>query len=59
MAIDIIFAEAFIVVTACISIFFGIFNAAAVYAIDMDEVKGTDKDDISENEDMDEKDVKG
>jgi hypothetical protein len=38
MAIDVIVAESFIVICAGISIFFGIFNAAAVYAIDMLEV---------------------
>jgi hypothetical protein len=40
MAIDLIVAESFIVICSGISIFFGIFNAAAVYAIDMKEVVG-------------------
>lgn len=39
MAIDVIVAESFLVITAGIAIFFGIFNAAAVYAIDMEEVR--------------------
>lgn len=50
MAVDLIVAESFLVITAGIAIFFGIFNAAAVYAIDMDEVRGTDPDDVSDNE---------
>jgi hypothetical protein len=45
MAIDLIVAESFIVITSGIAIFFGIFNAAAVYAVDMDEVKGTEEND--------------
>jgi hypothetical protein len=59
MAVDLIVAESFIVITAGIAIFFGIFNAAAVYAVDMEEVVGQEKDDISENDDMDDADNKG
>lgn len=52
MAIDLIVAESFLVITSGIAIFFGIFNAAAVYAIDMKEVIGNQNDrDFSENED--------
>jgi hypothetical protein len=43
------------VITAGIAIFFGIFNAAAVYAIDMEEVKtkeGEEEDEVSDHEDL-------
>ncbi len=61
MAIDVIVAESFIVICSGLSIFFGIFNAAAVYAIDMDEVRTEDKE-ISEHESLNdepEEDIKG
>jgi hypothetical protein len=42
MGIDVIVAETFIVICSGLAIFFGIFNAAAVIAVGMDEVKGDD-----------------
>lgn len=40
MAIDIIVAEIFLLFTSITAIIFGIINAVAVYAVDMDEMKG-------------------
>lgn len=40
MAIDIVVAEVFLLVAGIASVIFGIVNAVAVYAVDMDEIKG-------------------
>jgi len=40
MGIDIVVAEIFLLFTSILAIVFGIMNAIAVYAIDMEEFKG-------------------
>jgi len=47
MFVDVIVAESFIIIASGLSIFFGVFNAAAVIAVDMDEVRGQDDDEGS------------
>jgi len=56
MAIDIIFAEVFLLVTSVIAVIFGIINMIAVNAVDMDEIKGSNGEGaamLSEHEDVD------
>lgn len=59
MAIDVIVAETFIIICSGLSIFFGIFNAAAVIAVSMDEVKASDDERSDDEELLDEADTKG
>ena len=59
MAIDIIVAETFIIICSGLSIFFGIFNAAAVIAVSMDEVRARDGENSDNEELLDDVDTKG
>ena len=52
MAIDILFAEIFIIAISIVSIIFGIMNAIAVMNIDMDEIKGPTGSEHSEHESL-------
>jgi H(+)-translocating pyrophosphatase len=51
MAIDIVVAEIFLIVTSIIAIIFGVMNALAVHAVDMDEIKGAAQD-MSEHDSL-------
>lgn len=59
MGIDVIVAETFIIICSGLSIFFGVFNAAAVIAVTMDEVKAEDGEKSDEDELLDDADKKG
>ena len=52
MAIDILVAEVFLLVTSVIGIIFGIINTISVHAVDMDEIKGESGSDHSEHESL-------
>ncbi len=59
MAIDVIVAETFIVICSGLAIFFGVFNAAAVIAVSMDEVKASDGEHSDNEELLEDVDTKG